>query len=190
MNIGIIGTGKMGAALGNRCRRATLRAGARSEICTSAACLLLVALIAICGCTRDQSMQKKPTEAPQAQQQPEQTAPPSPQPRELNEVSTPGPQSLEGSGEVAWAKAFRGQLIAGLDGELYEPYRSVTIERIQRAIKERGLYAGPINGILDTPTMKAIYTFQQANHNLQVCGVPTPRTRKMLEQGSHTDLAS
>jgi hypothetical protein len=47
-----------------------------------------------------------------------------------------------------------------------------------------------INGILDTPTMKAIYTFQQANHNLQVCGVPTPRTRKMLEQGSHTDLAS
>jgi hypothetical protein len=63
-------------------------------------------------------MQKKPTEAPQAQQQPEQTAPPSPQPRELNEVSTPEPQSLEGSGELAWAKAFRGQLIAGLDGEL------------------------------------------------------------------------
>jgi hypothetical protein len=66
-----------------------------------------------------------------------------------------------------------------------------TLERIQWAIKERGLYAGPrINGILDTPTMKAIYTFQEANHNLQVCGVPTPRTRKMLEQGSHTDLAS
>jgi hypothetical protein len=72
----------------------------------------------------------------------------------------------------------------------YEPYRSITIERIQRAIKERGLYVGPINGILDTPKMKAIYIFHQANHNLQVCGVPTPRTRKMLEQGSHTDLAS
>jgi peptidoglycan hydrolase-like protein with peptidoglycan-binding domain len=81
-------------------------------------------------------------------------------------------------------------LIAGLDGELYEPYRSLAIEQIQRAIKKRGLYAGPINGILDMPTMKAIYTFQQANHNLQVCGVPTPRTRKMLEQGSHTDLPS
>jgi hypothetical protein len=123
-----------------------------------------------------------------AQQQPEQTAPPSPQPRDANEVSTPEPQSLEGSGELAWAKAFRGQLIAGLDGELYEPYGSVAIEQIQRAIKKRGLYAGAINGILDMPTMKAIYTFQQANHNLQVCGVPTPRTRKMLEQGSHTDL--
>jgi Putative peptidoglycan binding domain len=185
LNIGIIGTGKM-AALGKRCRRATMRAGARLEICDSSACLLLVALIAICGCT--QSMQKKPNEAPQAQQHPEQTAARSPQPRELNEVSTPGPQPLEGSGEWAWAEAFRGQLIAGLDGELYEPYRSVAIEQIQRAIKKRGLYAGAINGILDTPTMKAIYTFQQANHNLQVCGVPTPRTRKMLEQGSHTDL--
>ena len=68
LNIGIIGTGKM-AALGNRCRSATMRAGARLEICASAACLLLVALIAICGCT--QSMQKKPTEAPQARQRPE-----------------------------------------------------------------------------------------------------------------------
>jgi putative peptidoglycan binding protein len=187
MNIEIIGTGKMGA-LGTRCRRATMRAVAPLEICASAACLLLVALITICGCT--QSMQKKPTEAPQAQQHPEQTAPRSPQPRELNEVSTPGPQPLEGSGEWAWAEAFRGQLIAGLDGELYEPYRSLAIEQIQGAIKKRGLYAGPINGVLDMPTMKAIYTFQQANHNLQVCGVPTPRTRKMLEQGSHTDLPS
>ena len=88
MNLGIIGTGKM-AALGTRCRRATMRAGARLEICASAACLLLVTLITICGCT--QSMQKKPTEAPQAQQHPEQTAPRFPQPRELNEVSTPGP---------------------------------------------------------------------------------------------------
>ena len=88
MNLGIIGTGKM-AALGTRCRRAAMRAGARLEICASAACLLLVTLITICGCT--QSMQKKPTEAPQAQQHPEQTAPRFPQPRELNEVSTPGP---------------------------------------------------------------------------------------------------
>jgi hypothetical protein len=136
MNIEIIGTGKM-AALGTRCRRATMRAGAPLENCASAACLLLVALITICGCT--QSMQKKPTEAPQAQQHPEQTALRSPQPRELNEVSTPGPQPLEGSGEWAWAEAFRGQLIAGLDGELYEPYRSVAIEQIQRAIKKHGV---------------------------------------------------
>jgi isopenicillin N synthase-like dioxygenase len=36
--------------------------------------------------------------------------------------------------------------------------------------------------------MKALYAFQEANHNLQLCGVPTPRTRKMLAQGSHTDV--
>jgi hypothetical protein len=45
-----------------------------------------------------------------------------------------------------------------------------------------------MNGILDSTTMKSIYAFQQANH-LQRCGVPTPHTRKMLEQGSHTDLS-
>jgi len=108
----------------------------------------------------------------------------------LHEVSAAEPQLLEGSGKMAWAKGFAGQLIAGLDGELYEPYRTITIERIQRLIKERGLYTGPINGILDKPTMKAIYTFQEATHTLQMCGVPTPRTRRMLEQGSHTDLSS
>jgi hypothetical protein len=45
-----------------------------------------------------------------------------------------------------------------------------------------------MNGNLDWPTMMSIYAFQEAN-NLQRCGVPTPRTRKMLEQGSHTDLS-
>jgi peptidoglycan hydrolase-like protein with peptidoglycan-binding domain len=77
-----------------------------------------------------------------------------------------------------------------MDGELYEPYRADIIRHIQQVLKERGLYAGPINGILDRPTMKAIYSFQQATRILQMCGVPTPNTRKMLRQGSHTDLAS
>jgi hypothetical protein len=49
---------------------------------------------------------------------------------------------------------------------------------------------GPVNGILDLATMKSIYEFQEANANLQRCGIPTPHTRSMLEQGSHTDLAS
>jgi Putative peptidoglycan binding domain len=80
--------------------------------------------------------------------------------------------------------------IRGLDGELYEPYNRVTIERTQRSLRGRGLYPGPVNGILDTPTMQAIYAFQKASSHLQMCGVPTPRTRMMLEQGSHTDLAS
>jgi endonuclease YncB( thermonuclease family) len=78
--------------------------------------------------------------------------------------------------------------IVGLDGALYVPYRPATIQNVQKSLQERGLYDGPMNGVLDGPTMKAIYAFQEAN-NLQLCGVPTPNTRKMLEQGSHTDLS-
>ena len=76
----------------------------------------------------------------------------------------------------------------GFDGGLYEPYRPAVIEHVQKALRDRGLYGGPMNGILDRPTMKSIYAFQKAN-NLQRCGVPTPHTRKMLKQGSHTDLS-
>jgi endonuclease YncB( thermonuclease family) len=78
--------------------------------------------------------------------------------------------------------------IVGLDGALYDRYRPATIQSVQKSLQERGLYDGPMNGVLDGPTMKSIYTFQEAN-NLQRCGVPTPNTRKMLEQGSHTDLS-
>ena len=91
---------------------------------------------------------------------------------------------------MVWARGLAGYFIAGMDGGLYEPYRAATIERVQQSLRDRGLYAGPINGILDTPTMKALFAFQQANHNLQLCGIPTPRTRKLLEQGSHTDVTS
>jgi hypothetical protein len=97
-------------------------------------------------------------------------------------------QLLEGSGVAVWAKGYPGLFIAGLDGALYDAYPLATIQRVQQALKERGLYAGPMNGILDSPTMKAIYAFQEAS-KLQRCGVPTPHTRKMLEQGSHTDLS-
>jgi len=154
------------------------------------ACFLL-ALLTMCACSRDRSANKPPAEPPRAEHQPEQTAaPPSPPPqRELQVTPAAEPQSLEDSGKIPWARGFAGHLIAGLDGALYEPYRRVTMERIQRLIRERGLYSGPINGILDIPTMKAIYTFQEATHTLQVCGIPTPRTRRMLEQGSHTDLS-
>jgi hypothetical protein len=73
---------------------------------------------------------------------------------------------------------------------MYDPYNRVTIERTQRALRDRGLYSGPINGVLDPTTMQAIYAFQKASYHLQMCGVPTPRTRMMLEQGSHTDPES
>jgi putative peptidoglycan binding protein len=88
---------------------------------------------------------------------------------------------------VAWATGFRGTFIVGLDGALYNPYRASTVQWVQQILTERGLYSGPANGILDTETMRAIYEFQRANGILQPCGVPTPLTRKLLEQGSHTD---
>jgi len=110
-----------------------------------------------------------------------------------DEVSRPLPVASrlpEDSGITAWADRFEGKLIAGLDGSLYMPYRRATIERVQKALIDRGLYTGPANGVLDRPTMKSIYQFQEANFNLQRCGIPTPRTRNMLQQGSHTDLNS
>ena len=85
------------------------------------------------------------------------------------------------------APARNERLIPGLDGASYEPYRAATVQRIQQALAVRGLYKGPVHGVLDTPTMEAIYAFQKAHYGLQVSGIPTPRTRKILEQGSHTD---
>jgi hypothetical protein len=102
----------------------------------------------------------------------------------------PEPQVLEDSGKILWAKGYEGILIAGFDEGVYEPYGHGVIERVQRALRNRGLYSGPVNGILDKPTMEALYTFQMASKILQRCGIPTPFTRKMLEQGSHTDPAS
>jgi hypothetical protein len=140
----------------------------------------------ITGCARNEPVHKSdPSVAIEA--------PPPQPPTELNQLGRflpTEPQLLEGSGVTVWAKGFQGQLIAGLDGGLYEPYRHATIERVQKALRDRGLYAGPMNGVLDRPTMKSIYAFQEANDSLQRCGVPTPHTRKMLKQGSHTDLSS
>ena len=90
------------------------------------------------------------------------------------------------SGKPLSVKNSKGAPIVGMDGELYEPYQVKTIERVQRLLAARGLYAGPINGVLDKPTMKAIYEFQKVAGTVQICGVPTPRTRRLLEQGSHT----
>ena len=154
------------------------------------------ALLMTTGCTRNQSAENPKTAARQAEERSVPPPPPSPPPPSVSptpkrsRVLDSEAQSLEGSGRMAWAKGLAGYFIAGLDGGLYEPYRRATIESVQQSLRDRGLYTGPVNGILDAPTMKALFTFQQATHNLQLCGVPTPRTRKMLEQGSHTDVTS
>jgi hypothetical protein len=104
--------------------------------------------------------------------------------REAGAESRPAPLPAD-SGDPVWARGFDA-LIAGLDGELYEGYQPETIEHVQEALRERGLYGGPAHGVLDAPTMRALYVFQDASYGLQPCGVPTPRTRRLLEQGSHT----
>jgi len=156
----------------------------------------LTGALLMTGCARNQSTGSPPINAQQAEEPPVPPPPPPATPPAVapipqrNPASNTEAQSLEGSGRMAWAKGLAGYFIAGFDGGLYEPYRRATIESVQQSLRDRGLYAGPINGILDAPTMKALFTFQQATHNLQLCGVPTPRTRKMLEQGSHTDVTS
>jgi hypothetical protein len=146
-----------------------------------AAVLLAIALTGITGFAQNEPVQK--SDSPAAIGVPAQQPPAL---KQLRGALPREPQLLEGSGVAVWAKEFQGQLI-GLDGALYEGYRSAIIEYVQKALRDRGLYGGPMNGILDRPTMKSIYAFQEAN-NLQRCGVPTPHTRKMLQQGSHTDL--
>jgi hypothetical protein len=151
---------------------------------------LPVSLTIAFGCGSTQPVKEPASEAtPPAPSAPQRAATIE-EPRKSGTPADSGPELLAGSGETVWAKGFTGELIAGIDGELYEQYDAAVIERVQRALKTRALYRGPINGTLDAPTMMAIHAFQEASYGLQRCGVPTPRTRSMLERGSHTDPAS
>jgi hypothetical protein len=153
----------------------------------SMGCLFAVTFPGISGCTRNEPVQELSSPVPVETDPPRQVADAT---EEIDTSLPTEPDLLEGSGVMVWAEQFPKQLILGLDGDLYEPYGGTTIEGVQKALRHRGLYAGPMNGILDMPTMKSIYAFQEANQNLQRCGIPTPHTRKMLKQGSHTDLNS
>jgi len=161
---------------------------------TIVACVLVSVLIVITGCARRQSSRQEVAKtAVKEKSSPRHASALPASPPVLKAPGgreKPGPQLLEGSGKILWAKGYEGILIAGFDDGLYEPYGRVVIERVQRALRDRGLYSGPVNGVLDKPTMEALYAFQMATKILQRCGIPTPFTRKLLEQGSHTDAAS
>jgi hypothetical protein len=165
------------------------RLGARAR-----SVFLSAALIAISGCVAGE---QQPVQAPgpSASPPPDQSLPlattplESPRKSEEAEVQEATSQLPGTTGQQAWAHGFEGDLILGLDGALYVAYDATTIKHVQSVMKDRGLYAGPLNGVLDPPTMESIYTFQEANPYLLRCGVPTPRTRKLLEQGSHTDVS-
>jgi hypothetical protein len=162
------------------------RLGARTRVvCLSAA------LFAITGCAVGEHKQEQPAKPPTNQSPPLSAAPSeTPHKSEQAEIQEAAPQLPGSTGQTAWAQGFEGDLIMGLDGELYVAYNEATIKHVQSVMKNRGLYSGPVNGVLDPPTMESIYMFQEANEYMLRCGVPTPRTRKLLEQGSHTDVAS
>jgi hypothetical protein len=152
--------------------------------------VLIPALIAISGCASDGDSHKRVESTISAPQ----TVPSATDMNDLDQspgepsamrAETPSP---ENANERVLAGRLIEGLIVGLDGELYEPYHPKTIEVIQFALRARGVYGGPVNGTLDLATMRAIYVFQRATGSLQLCGIPTPRTRKILEQGSHTDV--
>jgi len=148
------------------------------------ACVAAV-LMAISGCAEHEQEQTSKPPVNESQTLPTPPLESSDQPERAEVQETAAPE--RGSGQTAWAQGLEGQLIMGLDGDLYLPYSATTIRHVQSVMKNRGLYAGPLNGVLDAPTMESIYTFQEATPYLLRCGVPTPRTRKLLEQGSHTD---
>jgi hypothetical protein len=157
-----------------------------------AICLAAV-LMTLSGCAEQKEKQasKPSVNAPQTVEAPPAVPTPpvesldQPEREEVQEMSAP----LPGSGQAVWAQGFEGELIMGLNGERYLPYSATTIQHVQSVMKNRGLYAGPLNGVLDAPTMESIDKFQTAYYLLR-CGVPTPRTRQLLEQGSHTDIGS
>jgi len=153
---------------------------------------LMAAVSTISGCTTGEPKREPPAEPPMTQSRPLPATPsePAPKQNQADDVQKTAPQLPRGSGQAVWAEGFTGQLVQGLDGELYTAYRAATIKQVQSVLRERGLYSGPVNGVLDPPTMESIYVFQGANYYLQRCGVPTPMTRKLLEQGSHTDAPS
>jgi murein L,D-transpeptidase YcbB/YkuD len=75
-----------------------------------------------------------------------------------------------------------GQLITGLDGQEYEPYKTSVIEDVQTALQSEGVYSGQVNGVLDEATMQAVGEFQEQN-GIHVSGVPSPKTREALGLG-------
>jgi putative peptidoglycan binding protein len=111
-------------------------------------CFLIAVAIATSNCTRNEGVK---TTVAVAASEPEQPI----TPVQLEPEFQPTEVQLKpDSGETVWAEEF-------FDGGSYGPYRPKVIERIQRALKVRGLYGGPVNGLLDKPTMKAIYAFQR-----------------------------
>ncbi len=70
-------------------------------------------------------------------------------------------------------------LIQGLDGGDYEPYLVSVVQSVQQRLRRLGFYAGPADGVFDSPLRAAVGSFQE-HEELSVSGVPSPMTRSRL----------
>ncbi len=111
----------------------------------------------------------------------------------LDELESSYSQVSSGvNGEIARVQAERREreekraqemrvtgLVMGLDGEPYALPDKGTLEKVQKTMKDRGLFRGEVSGHLSERTMKAVSEFQEQN-GLAVTGVPAPYTRTVL----------
>jgi len=83
----------------------------------------------------------------------------------------------------------QSELILGLDGAAYQPYKDSVIIWVQDELRRRDLYEGPTHGKLDEGTMQAIAEFQRG-HGLHASGIPSPFTREALLEPSPVATAN
>lgn len=133
----------------------------------------------------DAAAEKTAAAAPEPAPEPE--PPPAPEPEPKPTEPTEPTRSSAPSYEQAdpsqfrnrWVEGKTGDLLLGLDNGEYEPYRPAFVERVQRALIDKGFYDGPVMGKLDQATMEAVAAFQREN-GVQASGVPSPETRRVL----------
>ncbi|MGD8375651.1 MAG: peptidoglycan-binding domain-containing protein [Acidobacteriota bacterium] len=82
--------------------------------------------------------------------------------------------------------AASSDLVLGLDGAAYPPYKPSAIEWVQNELKDRELYEGKVDGKLDQSTKEAIAKFQK-DHDIHASGIPSPRTRSALGRAEPTE---
>jgi hypothetical protein len=136
-------------------------------------------LFVACRATEEQPVVEKqapPIEEPQAvAAPPEATVKPPPAMDAVPSAETTRSKAATN----VWAPGKEGIAVAGLDGGIYEAYAPRVIATVQDALRSHGYYQGETHGYLDEETMRALGEFQK-EQGIQVCGVPTPRTRDAL----------
>lgn len=105
---------------------------------------------------------------------PKPTPPPEPTP-----PPTPSQETAEASymEDTRWVQGSEGNLVMGLDGGEYPPYKPSVVKDFQSFLFEADMYDGPVTGVLDEETMHAIGRFQEEEDIVQ-SGVPSPETRE------------